>query len=86
MFRIKKIMIMAFLISVLAAPTAAFASTGPYSGQTSYSWFKNLVYSFSHKDPDYQDYIKYIQWYQSWKDQAPNEESIDIWRRWYCGN
>ncbi len=83
MLKVKKIIFIGLLMSALATPTAALASNGQYYSQSNSSWFEDLFHSFryGHKESDYRDYIK---WYQSWKDHEPDEESWDIWKRWYC--
>ncbi|OXM85197.1 hypothetical protein [Paenibacillus rigui] len=91
--KFKKIVCLALLLSVIALPATAFASTGSYSSTNQYSSWNQFLSYFStssgsyyndgdrnrrDKERDFED------WYNKYKKDCPPEESYDIWKKWFC--
>jgi hypothetical protein len=90
LLRIKKMVCLSLLLSTLALPATAFASSNGssnYSNQTlnQILSFLSSYNKYNDDDRNHRDHEKdFNDWYDKYKDDRPPEESYDIWKKWFC--
>ncbi|SFL10713.1 hypothetical protein SAMN03159341_103240 [Paenibacillus sp. 1_12] len=95
MNRLKRVVCIVLFCSVMTFPTAAFAAKDNHSDPHNNSYDQtiiNKIFSFVSSSNNSKDDLKDFwnknkdakDWYENNKNNRPIDESIDIWKKWYC--